>query len=88
MINDAVRASTSAEVTGPNRFQWAKSELSPDHLIHHPRIGLDNLHDLGRDVFVDVVRHQDAVVAGSVHGDSAVHDLKEALFVEAGKDEG
>ena len=42
-------------------------ELSPDHLVDDAGVALDDLHDLGRDVFFDVVRHGDAVIAVGVH---------------------
>ena len=64
-----------------------ESEFPPNHLIHHARVGLDNLDDLGRDVFVYVGWYRDAVVAGGVHGNGGVHGLEEGLFVDAGEDE-
>ncbi len=48
------------------------SELPPNHLIHHPRVRLDDLHNLRRDTLVHVVWHRDAVVAGSVHRDGGI----------------
>ena len=61
--------------------------FSPDHLVDDAGVALDNLHDLGRDVFFDVVRHRDAVVAVGVHRDGGVNCLQEGLFVDAGDEE-
>ncbi len=62
-------------------------ELSPDHLVDDAGVALDDLHDLGRDVFFDVVGHGDAVVAVLVHRDGGVDSLQEGLFVDAGDEE-
>ena len=62
-------------------------ELSPDHLIDDAGVTLDNLHDLGTDVFIDVVRHGDAVVAVGVHRYCGINSLQERLFVDAGDKE-
>ena len=62
-------------------------ELSPHHLVDDAGVALDDLHDLGRDVFFDVVRHGDTVVAVGVHRDSGVDSLQEGLFVNAGDKE-
>lgn len=58
--------------------------LPPNHLVHNPRIGLDDLDDFGGDVFVDVVRDGRAVVAGGVHRHGGVHGLQQAAGVDAG----
>ncbi len=57
--------------------------LSPDHLIDDAGVALDNLHDLRADVFFDVVRHGDAVVAVGVHRDGGVDGLQERLFIDS-----
>ena len=57
--------------------------LPPHHLIHNPHIALNYLDHLGADVFIDIVRHGDAVVAICVHLYGCVNGLKEALFVDA-----
>ena len=59
----------------------------PHHLIHYPHIALDYLHDLGADVFIDIVGHGDAVVAIGVHLHGCVNGLKEALLVDAADEE-
>ena len=61
--------------------------LSPHHLVDDAGVALDNLHDLGRDVFFDVVGHGDAVVAIGVHCDCGIDSLQEGLFVDAGDKE-
>lgn len=61
--------------------------FSPDHLVDDAGVALDDLHDLGRDVFFDVVRHGDAVVTIGVHRDGGVDSLQEGLFVDTGDEE-
>lgn len=61
--------------------------LPPNHLVHNPRIGLDDLDDFGGDVFIDVVRDGRAVVAGGVHRHGGVHGLQQAAGVDAGDEE-
>ena len=68
-------------------FKKTILELSPHHLVDDAGVALDDLHDLGRDVFFDVVRHGDAVVAVGVHRDGGVDGLQEGLFVDAGYEE-
>ena len=58
-------------------------ELSPHHLVDDAGVALDDLYDLGRDVFFDVVGHGDAVVAVGVHRDSGVDGLQEGLLVDS-----
>ena len=62
-------------------------ELSPDHLVDDAGVALDDLHDLGRDVFFDIVGHRYAVVAVGVHRDGGVDSLQEGLFVDTGDEE-
>ena len=62
------------------RFSKTILELSPHHLVDDAGVALDNLHDLGRDVFFDVVGHGDAVVAVGVHRDGCVDGLQEGLL--------
>ena len=70
-------------------FRFSKTILpfSPHHLVDDSGVALDDLHDLGRDIFFDVVRHGDAVVAVGVHRDGGVDGLQEGLFVDAGDEE-
>ena len=37
-------------------------KLPPHHLVDDAYVALDNLHDLGRDIFIYVVRDRDTVV--------------------------
>ena len=69
------------------RFSETILELSPDHLVDDAGVALDDFHDLGRDVFFDVVGHGDAVVAVLIHRDGGVDGLQEGLFVDAGDEE-
>ena len=70
-------------------FHFSKTilGLSPHHLVDNSGVALDDLHDLSRDVFFDVVGHGDAVVAVGVHRDGGVDSLQEGLFVDAGDEE-
>ena len=65
----------------------SESELPPNHLIHHARIGLDDLHNFRRDVLIHIIRYRNPMVAGGVHGNGCVHGLEEALLVDASEDE-
>ena len=67
-------------------FQLRLSILSPNHLIHHARIGLNDLDDLGGDVFFDIVRYGDTVIAYLIHCDSRIDRLQKSLFINARKD--
>ena len=72
---------------GGNLYNVVLSELSPNHLIHHARVGLYYLDDLGGYVFFDIVGHGDSVVAYFVHGYSRVNSLQKTFFVNARKNE-
>ena len=48
---------------------------------------MDDFHELGTDVFFDVVGHGDAVVAVGVHRYCGINSLQERLFVDAGDKE-
>ena len=61
------------------RFSKTILGLSPHHLVDDAGVALDDFHDLGRDVFFDVVRHGDAVVAVGVHRDGGVDGLLEFI---------
>ena len=50
-------------------------EFSPDHLVDDADVGLDDFHNLRRDVFFDVVGNRDAVVTVLVHGDGGIDCL-------------
>ncbi len=50
-------------------------ELSPDHLVDDADVGLDDFHNLCRDVFFDVVGNRDAVVTVLVHGNGGIDCL-------------
>ena len=56
--------------------------LPPDHLVHNPRVALDDLHHLSAHVLIHVIRHGDAMVAILVHLHGAVNGLKEAIGVD------
>ena len=49
------------------RFSKTILPLPPHHLVDDAGVALDDFHDFGGDVFFDVVRHGDAVVAVGVH---------------------
>ncbi len=64
-----------------------KLKLPPHHLIHNPRIRLNNLHDLRRNILIDIIRHGDAMVAGGIHRDRRVNRLEQRARVDAGDEE-
>lgn len=57
--------------------------LSPHHLVNYAGVALDDFHNLSRDIFFDVVRHGDAVVAVFIHRDGGVDSLQEGLFIDS-----
>jgi len=63
------------------------SELPPHHLVHHARIALDDADYFGAYVFVRVVGHGDAGVAGADEHNGYVDALQEAFLVDAAEDE-
>ena len=64
-----------------------KLKLPPHHLIHNPRIRLNNLHDLRRNILIDIIRHGDAMVAGGIHCHGRVDSLEQGTRVDAGDEE-
>ena len=69
---------------------FAKRKLyvfPPDHLIDDSHVALDDLHHLGADVLLHVIRHRDTVVAVLVHRHGRVHGLQQRLLVDAGDEE-
>ena len=61
--------------------------LPPHHLIDYPHIALDDLDNLGADIFINIIRHRDAVVAVAAEFDCGVNRLKEGFGVDASDDE-
>ena len=59
--------------------------FSPDHLIHHTCVALDNLHNLSRYVLIYIIRHRQSVIAIKVHLHRCVYSLQQAFFVNACK---
>ena len=57
--------------------------FSPDHLIHHTCVALDNLHNLSRYVLIYIIRHRQSVIAIKVHLHRCVYSLQQAFFVNA-----
>ena len=49
------------------------SELAPDHLVDYTGVGLDDLDDLGRDVFLYVYGNGNAIVTLRVHGNGGIY---------------
>ena len=62
-------------------------KLPPNHLVHHPCIGLDDADDFGGNVLVHVVRDRDAREAVADEGDGDVDALEKADGVDAAEDE-
>ena len=65
------------------------SLFSPDHLVNDADIGLDDLDDFVRDVFIDVIGDGDcaAVFLLTTHLNGCVDRLKQSFRVDAGEDE-
>ena len=61
--------------------------LPPNHLIHYPHIALDDLDNLGADIFINIIRNWDAVVAIAAEFDCGINCLEEGFGVDAGNDE-
>ena len=51
------------------------SKLSPNHLIYNASVGLDDFNYLGGNVFLNVVRHGDAVITVLGHLNGGVNRL-------------
>ena len=51
--------------------------LPPHHLIHNPHITLNNLQDLRADIFIDIIRHRDAVLTILAKIYSSIYCLQE-----------
>ena len=61
-------------------------ELAPNHLVDNTDVGLDDANDLGRYVFVHIVRHGDTGETVTDERDGYIDALQEALGVDAGED--
>ena len=61
--------------------------LSPNHLVHHTDVTLDDADDLGGDVLVHVVGDRDAREAVADEGDGDVDTLEKADGVDAAEHE-
>ena len=57
--------------------------FSPDHLINHTCVALDNLHNLSRYILIYIIRHRQSVIAIKVHLHCCVYSLQQAFFVNA-----
>lgn len=59
--------------------------FSPDHLINHTSVALDNLHNLSRYVLIYILRHRQSVFPIKVRLHRCVYSLQQAFFVNACK---
>lgn len=57
-------------------------ELSPHYLVDYPYIALDNLHNLGGDILVNIVRHWDTVTAVAAELDCGVNSLEQGSGID------
>ena len=62
-------------------------ELAPNHLVDNANVALNNLHNLGRNYFVSIVRYWQSVIAIVVHIHCTFDCLEEGLLVDAGDEE-
>lgn len=70
-----------------NSQDFQSNLLPPHHLVDYPHIALDDLDNLGADIFINIIRHWDAVVAVAAEFDCGVNCLEEGFGVDAGDDE-
>lgn len=49
---------------------------SPNHLIYHSCVTLDNLNYFCTDIFLHIIRHWDTIITVQLHLHSSVHCLK------------
>lgn len=61
--------------------------LSPHHLVYYAHVALDDLHYLGGDIFIRVVRNRSAVVAVLDKFYCRVNGLEKSFGVDAGENE-
>lgn len=64
----------------------ARLILSPGHLVDNTHIGLNDLHNLGADIDIGIIRYGNAVIFVVHHFDSQFYGLKKAGGVYAGED--
>ena len=70
-----------------NSQDFQSNLLPPHHLVDYPHIALDDLDNLGADIFINIIRNRDAVVAVAAEFDCGVNCLEEGFGVDAGDDE-
>ena len=70
-----------------NSQDFQSNLLPPNHLIDYPHIALDDLDNLGADIFINIIRHRDTMVAVAAEFDCGIDCLKEGFGVDAGNDE-
>ena len=70
-----------------NSQDFQSNLLPPNHLVDYPHIALDDLDNLGADIFINIIRNRDAVVAVAAEFDCGINCLKEGFGVDAGNDE-
>ena len=61
--------------------------LPPHHLVDYPDIALDNLHDLGGDILVHIIRYWDTVTAVAAELDCGVNSLEQGSGIDTRDDE-
>ena len=63
------------------------SVFSPDHFIDYARVGLNDLHHLGGDVFLDIIGHGNAEIPAVIHSHRRVNSLQKSLLVDSRQNE-
>ena len=61
--------------------------FSPNHLVDHTGVALNDFNHLGRHIFLNVVWDRDAIVTSPIHFHRSVHRLEQPLLVDAGQNE-
>ena len=61
--------------------------LPPNHLINYTSIALDQLHDLSRNVLVNIVRNWNTIILVLNHLNSYVNSLEKVVLVDSCENE-
>lgn len=56
--------------------------FSPNHLVHHPRIALNQLHNLGRYILIRIIGHRQAIVLIPIHLHGSIYSLKQGFPIK------
>ena len=60
-------------------------KFTPNHLIHHSGVRLDDFHDFRGNIFLDIVGHGNTEITVLVKGNRRFHCLEQRLLVNSSK---